>query len=352
MDKMIIYKIQNKIDGKIYIGQTLFSFRERYGGGKWWKITSCKHLKRAAAKYGHENFSIEILEKNVKSAEILDELERFYIKKFNCMEPNGYNINSGGESKHFYSNEQKTALAKAKRGTDFFELKNQITGEIRKIENAKLFAKQEGVSDGHVCDVAKGNIMSVKNWTLPHVTLRYWILENEDGRKEKVLENTGRSFCERNGMNPREFERLTHGSKRNGWRVIFFQPRIGWEPKKQKPRTHAKTKHLESFLKKEREPEKFIYFRNIISGDLFKIEDSFFRCNRIKKELLLKCGKTAISAYLLDQGRCLLENKFVLCDESGFPIRRIKIYKTESGNLRLSLLKNLFGDKINEVVYY
>lgn len=348
---MIIYKIQNKIDGKIYIGQTLFSFRERYGGGKWWKITSCKHLKRAAAKYGHENFSIEILEKNVKSAEILDELERFYIKKFNCMEPNGYNINSGGESKHFYSNEQKTALAKAKRGTDFFELKNQITGEIRKIENAKLFAEQEGISDGQVCDVAKGNIMSVKNWTLPHITLRYWILENEDGRREKVLENTGASFCRKEGLNEQDFQSLVRGMKRNGWRVVFFQPRVGWIPKKQKPRTHSLSKHLESFLLKERNKEKFIYFRDIVSGFFFKVEDSFFKCSRIKQKLSLKCSYNAISAYLLNKRGGLLENRIVLCDETGFPIRKIKIHKTSSGKEKFELLTKLFGERVRDIIY-
>lgn len=46
-------------------------------------------------KYGISNFYIEELEK-VNEGQSLDEREIFYIKKYNSISPNGYNITKGG----------------------------------------------------------------------------------------------------------------------------------------------------------------------------------------------------------------------------------------------------------------
>ncbi len=245
---MIIYKIQNLLDGKIYIGQTIFSFNQRYSGGKWWKSTSNKHLKHAAAKYGVENFSVEILEKNISSVTELDNLERLYIKQYDCMEPKGYNISSGGESKHFYSDEQRKVFAKAQRGTDFVKLKNQITEEIIKIEIVSDFCKEHGLSDGHIADVCKGNVLSCWPWTLPHITMRHWTLEHRDGRKVKVFENQGRNFCRENDLKERDIESIVNGYERGGWIVKSFHPRIGWVEKSQKARTHCKVRKQQTIF--------------------------------------------------------------------------------------------------------
>lgn len=341
---MIIYKIQNNIDGKIYIGQTVYSFEVRYRSGKWWNLTSCKHLKYAAKKYGIENFSVEILERDVSSVKLLDELERSYISKFNCMEPLGYNIASGGNSHHFYSREHKITLSKIMRGTEFFQLKNQVTGEIRKIENAKEFSIQEEVSDGQVCDVVNGKILSVKNWTLPHITLRHWIIEHDNGDREKIIENSGPEFCKKLNMSYSSLRSLLKGFKQSGWRVVFFQPRIGWEPKKQKPRTHPKTEFLNQFLSGERAGCKYFFLRNLISGEIFKIEDSFCKYKRIKDMTGIKCGNNALSEYFRDKSRSFLDDKFFLCNEKGDPLRKLRISKSKLGKEKLSNLSRLFGD--------
>lgn len=46
-------------------------------------------------KYGTENFYVELLEK-VDNENSLDEREKYYIKKYNSLTPNGYNIVNGG----------------------------------------------------------------------------------------------------------------------------------------------------------------------------------------------------------------------------------------------------------------
>lgn len=91
-----IYKITNKINGKVYIGQTITPIKNRmykhYSQARNGKnITG---IDAAIKKYGEENFEIEqILE---CPNEDLDLQEKFYISKYNSFE-NGYNLTMGGQ---------------------------------------------------------------------------------------------------------------------------------------------------------------------------------------------------------------------------------------------------------------
>ncbi|MBR5914145.1 MAG: GIY-YIG nuclease family protein [Selenomonadaceae bacterium] len=88
---MIIYKITNLINGKIYVGQTKFSVEKRFKEHA--KADSL--IGRAIRKYGKENFKIEVIE-TCKTFIELNEREIFWIAKLNCKVPNGYNIADGG----------------------------------------------------------------------------------------------------------------------------------------------------------------------------------------------------------------------------------------------------------------
>lgn len=50
-----IYKIINKVNNKIYIGQTINSIEERWRSHKK-NNSNCTYLKRAFSKYGISNF--------------------------------------------------------------------------------------------------------------------------------------------------------------------------------------------------------------------------------------------------------------------------------------------------------
>ncbi len=85
---MIIYKITNKINNKIYIGKSLYNKEEYLGSGI--------SLNNAIDKYGKENFVKEIIE-TCENQKILNEREKFWIKKYNSTNRKiGYNIAEGG----------------------------------------------------------------------------------------------------------------------------------------------------------------------------------------------------------------------------------------------------------------
>src|SRR6266404_9821767 len=95
---MIIYLLKNKINQMIYVGLSSKStIKERYRGD-WSKRTHNKYLKHAVNFYGKENFEETVLEAGEFTSENLDELERAYIKKYDCLFPKGYNFDGGGRS--------------------------------------------------------------------------------------------------------------------------------------------------------------------------------------------------------------------------------------------------------------
>ena len=94
-----IYKIQNKINNKIYIGQSIeveerikehkrIPFREN-------RPTYFYSLYSDMRKYGIENFSFEIIEECKKDE--LNKKEEYYIQQYNSFQ-NGYNQTPGGDS--------------------------------------------------------------------------------------------------------------------------------------------------------------------------------------------------------------------------------------------------------------
>lgn len=98
-----IYKITNKVNGKIYIGQSrnitnrweVHKTKARLSPGSQGAAT---YLANAMRKHGIDNFYYEVIEKcKIKE---LDEKERYWIEHFNsCNHEIGYNQTSGGTHK-------------------------------------------------------------------------------------------------------------------------------------------------------------------------------------------------------------------------------------------------------------
>lgn len=90
-----IYKIENKINHKVYIGQSQ-NIERRWSN----HVSSAGKMKykmsQALGEFGVENFSFEVIEEC--PIELLDEREIYWIKYYNSMVPNGYNMIEGGNS--------------------------------------------------------------------------------------------------------------------------------------------------------------------------------------------------------------------------------------------------------------
>lgn len=90
-----IYKYENKINGHIYIGQSL-NIEVRYQQHLYdaeHRAEDCSGVDIAIKKYGIENFTFEIIE--LCDAKELDEKERYWISHYNSFN-NGYNRTPGG----------------------------------------------------------------------------------------------------------------------------------------------------------------------------------------------------------------------------------------------------------------
>nr|DAH16412.1 MAG TPA: intron associated endonuclease [Caudoviricetes sp.] len=93
--KKEIYKITNKTNGKIYIGQSVNSLI-RFAGHKSnaKKPHRNSAIDKAIDKYGIENFELKVIE----ITEDYNAREKFWIKFYNSLVPYGYNIMDGGEN--------------------------------------------------------------------------------------------------------------------------------------------------------------------------------------------------------------------------------------------------------------
>jgi group I intron endonuclease len=105
---MIIYKITNKVNGKVYIGLTTTTLKYRWTKHKAASrdLKNTKHLYKAMRKYGIENFSIEQIDETNDFTKLGD-LERKYISEYNSTDPDkGYNLTAGGERNQYDGNSQ------------------------------------------------------------------------------------------------------------------------------------------------------------------------------------------------------------------------------------------------------
>jgi group I intron endonuclease len=94
--KLFIYKHTNKINGKVYIGQTVQNPRIRFLSGHGYKQN--KHFKSAIEKYGWRNFEHEILRDNL-TIEEANKLEQHYINLYDSTnKEKGYNKQFGGSN--------------------------------------------------------------------------------------------------------------------------------------------------------------------------------------------------------------------------------------------------------------
>jgi len=218
--RMIVYQIRNRINSKSYIGQTINTFHERYEGSIWWiyrknGTSRSRHLANAADKYGKENFDIFILESEVPSKQKLNELEIYHINRLNCIYPNGYNYQLGGQNMGNRKHHQETCdkMALAHSNGKVYRLLNNKTGIIHEFVNIQRFANENGLSGPQLTIMLSKRPSKFSNkryyykqhkeWSLPDNPIRKILCISPTGDKYIVLDGVDggiKGFCKRMGF--------------------------------------------------------------------------------------------------------------------------------------------------------
>jgi group I intron endonuclease len=133
-----IYKITNTISNKCYIGETIKEKPEDRWRGHINAIKynrGCPALQDAVKKYGIDKFTFKVIIICFDEDRFIYEKE--YIKKYNSIAPNGYNILEGGEGGGFkgckHSEETKEKLSISSK---------KWYNTPRNIENSKTIASE------------------------------------------------------------------------------------------------------------------------------------------------------------------------------------------------------------------
>lgn len=90
-----IYKHTNKVNGKVYIGQTCQKPEDRWQNGRGYQHNPLFY--NAIQKYGWNGFTHEIIETEIQTQEEANQKEIDYIAQYNSYEE-GYNLTKGGNN--------------------------------------------------------------------------------------------------------------------------------------------------------------------------------------------------------------------------------------------------------------
>lgn len=119
-----IYLFTNKVNGKRYIGQTIQGHK-RIRDHKNRSVSEETPLYRAIRKYGWDSFDIQFIWEGLSGE--LDDKERQFIQEYNCLSPNGYNLDGGGTLGKTFSSETLHKLSEiSSRFWESEEYRNRV----------------------------------------------------------------------------------------------------------------------------------------------------------------------------------------------------------------------------------
>ena len=148
-----IYSILNKVNGKIYVGQTIQG-TERFRKHKY-ELDNHKHpnahLQSSWDKYGEDAFEFNILENCTDDK--LNDNEIWWIDYFESTNPEkGYNLRSGGDCNFIVSDETRKKLSDINRGENHWNYGKHHSPETRKRISEGMKKVSNPMHDKEVCE--------------------------------------------------------------------------------------------------------------------------------------------------------------------------------------------------------
>lgn len=148
--------------GKRYIGQTK-NYNKRCLDHKCRKNKGCPAFFNAIQKYGWDSFKHEILKDNLTLHEA-NILEKYYIKDYNTLAPNGYNLQTGGyNSKPSSIVKQRNQFGELNSSAKSYLITYPNGKTIKLCGTLKYFCKENNLSYDLMLRVANKNYKSTKH---------------------------------------------------------------------------------------------------------------------------------------------------------------------------------------------
>jgi group I intron endonuclease len=177
-----IYKVTNKVNGKLYIGFDSNWPNRKINHKSKAKIGSNRHFHNAIRKYGWDNFEWEVICQSLDGEYLLKVMEPYFIKYYNTFN-NGYNYTLGGEGNVKFWNIQtlddinidKYSYKSNKRiKTDphnvHFWVLVDPTGKEYYIKNLSQFCREHNLCDKNLYAVNKGRLPHSNGWIAKQVS--------------------------------------------------------------------------------------------------------------------------------------------------------------------------------------
>ena len=200
-----IYRILNKLTKKCYIGETKSKdviWRWNQHKQKIEINKGCPALQDAVKKYGIDNFEFSVLIICFDNERFKYEIE--YIKKYNSVVPNGYNITKGGEGGGFQGKthtEEVKNIIKSKLKQKYIdnpELKEQLS------ERNKIV-----MSNPEVREKIKNGILNSEKWKKVIEEKRignYEQTKHSEEVKDKISESLKKYHATNNTIKIRQYD--------------------------------------------------------------------------------------------------------------------------------------------------
>lgn len=169
---MLVYMATNKINNKVYIGQTIRTMVRR----KACHLSDARKgsnlcLHRAIRKYGAGNFTWEVIYRT-DNFQDLNAAEAYLIAEYNSR-IKGYNVLAGGDNHIGFTHtaDARARISAAMSGEKhprydkaIYTFYHKEHGEVSYTQNE--FGKRFGIGQGRIYDIVHGNRKSAGGWAM------------------------------------------------------------------------------------------------------------------------------------------------------------------------------------------